>query len=288
MEFKIFIIRREVNTYKLLRQWVPLKFCTDIVELVIQPQEKDVMIWNAALDGCFTTKSAYNLIRKQRNSSMVLRTIWSDWIPLKLVVLGWKLIDGFLPLDSVVQRHGISLASMLFWCGDGAHIFVEGSIAKQVWSYFAARLGIPFLCHSFFRSLLMQWILSAPKGSGDHLRCGLPMIIAWFIWHAWNEAKFDGIPLKSDTIIFSVNKFLHALGVACEFPKGRLVGDVDFFLAAFFRIKPSITREIISVAWKPPPPGCFKLSTDTSLVKGKASAGGLVRDHLGRMVFAFL
>ena len=38
---------------------------------------------------------------------------------------------------------------------------------------------------------------------------------------------------------------------------------------------------------KKPPPGWFKLNTDASVIHGRASGGGVVRDHCGRVIFAY-
>lgn len=39
--------------------------------------------------------------------------------------------------------------------------------------------------------------------------------------------------------------------------------------------------------WTKPLYGQFKLNTDTSVVASLASGGGLVRDHSGKLIFAF-
>nr|XP_027075907.1 uncharacterized protein LOC113699758 [Coffea arabica] len=43
----------------------------------------------------------------------------------------------------------------------------------------------------------------------------------------------------------------------------------------------------VVVTWETPPPLRYKLNTDASVVNGKASGGGVLRDSHGRVIFAF-
>ncbi|XP_027127811.1 uncharacterized protein [Coffea arabica] len=47
-----------------------------------------------------------------------------------------------------------------------------------------------------------------------------------------------------------------------------------------------VTRRLV-ISWKRPLQGAVKLNTDASVSKGKASGGGLLRDHEGKLIFAF-
>ena len=44
---------------------------------------------------------------------------------------------------------------------------------------------------------------------------------------------------------------------------------------------------VLPVSWKRPPFQYVKLNTDVSVVHGRGAGGGLLRDHEGKVIFAF-
>nr|XP_027088493.1 uncharacterized protein LOC113709836 [Coffea arabica] len=46
-------------------------------------------------------------------------------------------------------------------------------------------------------------------------------------------------------------------------------------------------KDVAPVAWKKSPPGWLKLNTDASVLHGRASGGGVLRDHCGKVCFAY-
>ena len=85
------------------------------------------------------------------------------------------------------------------------------------------------------------------------------------IWHLW---------LQHNTRVFRTGE---ADSKAVE--KCRLTA-VEFF-AVGMKTKPDISKTLMPVAWKKPPTGWTNLNTNGSALgcPGKASGGGLIRDH---------
>ena len=44
---------------------------------------------------------------------------------------------------------------------------------------------------------------------------------------------------------------------------------------------------VMLVSWEKPPMGRLKLNSDASVINGKAAGGGVLRDHWGRVVWAY-
>ena len=85
------------------------------------------------------------------------------------------------------------------------------------------------------------------------------------IWHLW---------LRHNTCVFR-------MGVADSKPVEKCRLSAAEFFAVGMRTKLNISKTLIAVAWRKPPLGWTKLNIDGSALgcPGKASGGGLIRDH---------
>lgn len=83
-----------------LKKWVPIQVVQAILELLPQRGYRDVLAWNVDSSGVFSTKSAYELVRKRNNASLGLKVIWNLMLPLKVSFLSWRILNSFLPFDA--------------------------------------------------------------------------------------------------------------------------------------------------------------------------------------------
>nr|XP_027083667.1 uncharacterized protein LOC113705965 [Coffea arabica] len=102
---------------------------------------------------------------------------------------------------------------------------------------------------SFVSSLLLAWFYSSSGGTIQHIRVVVPLLVLWRLWKARNNARFDSSRFEATTVIVMV--------------------------------------EQVMVSWKRPPPHTFKLNTNASVVHGRATGGGVLRNSSGRLMFAF-
>ncbi|KAL0444811.1 UNVERIFIED_CONTAM: putative ribonuclease H protein [Sesamum latifolium] len=116
------------------------------------------------------------------------------------------------------------------------------------------------------------------------------MLILWHIWASRNDAKHRKKAFNAHVIILKTLNHLHTLSrsklLRIEHFKG------DFTAAKILHIpSPAKSRisSIISIHWAKPAPGWVKLNSDgASRVNPRVSkAKGIVRDHLGMVIFAF-
>lgn len=67
----------------------------------------------------------------------------------------------------------------------------------------------------------------------------------------------------------------------------QLEGNLNTVYASFFRIKSLSPSRLRAISWVKPPNGQLKIITDASVVKGKATERGVLRDHEGLVVGTF-
>ena len=77
------------------------------------------------------------------------------------------------------------------------------------------------------------------------------------------------------------------MGKSLVFPGSFLKGVEASLPTACITLKQSVKQIAKPVTWHLSPSGSLKLNTDASVTTGCAVGGGILRDHLGRMVLAF-
>ena len=72
--------------------------------------------------------------------------LWSSVIPVKPSFFAWRLIPNYLPLDTILQQHGVYLPSRCHCCYNAEEaivfFFLLGLVAAEAWSHFARRFGV--------------------------------------------------------------------------------------------------------------------------------------------------
>ncbi|GAA0155227.1 hypothetical protein LIER_13000 [Lithospermum erythrorhizon] len=84
--------------------------------------------------------NVYEEIRDSGDQSPITTAIWPSVIPKKISFLVWRLSRGLLPMNSVVQRRGLSLASKYVCCAQEEnihHVLFGNPIASRIWEYLA-------------------------------------------------------------------------------------------------------------------------------------------------------
>ena len=123
-----------------LRQILPSDIVAKVLALQIFPGLKDQMVWGASSSGEFSVASAWEQVRRKRHLSAIRALIWSSVVPLKVSFFAWRLLHRWVPLDHLLQRRGLVLASRCCCYGNEVetsnHLFVMGPVAAKVWQFF--------------------------------------------------------------------------------------------------------------------------------------------------------
>nr|XP_027071695.1 uncharacterized protein LOC113696487 [Coffea arabica] len=270
--------------------WLPGNLVEVIVETPFDLDGHDQILWAKSATGCFSLSTAWELCGQRRDGLSLAGMIWNKGTPLKISFFAWRLMNNFVALDSVMRRRGLPVVSRCSCCLEEAetlpHLFVNGPVAREVWGHFAGMFGILHLPSDDIKLLWREWATSLIRIPAHHIRCVLPLVVTWFLWQGRNKARFEGQAFSARKVIIEVSNFLHDLGRAKKMDKTQFTGDRDCVWARFASDGARKRRPVV-VAWDRPPPLRYKLNTDASVVNGRASGGGVLRDSFGRVILAF-
>nr|XP_027103148.1 uncharacterized protein LOC113724443 [Coffea arabica] len=228
------------------------------------------------LVGEFFTSQGWNVLRLR------------EWVPEAVVQRIATIF--FSPEQDDVMGKGVTLGSRCNCCQQShetvSHLFLHGTVAKAVWEHFLKTFGLFPANSSSAASMLTHWFLSHSKVSAVHVRVLVPLLVLWFIWKSRNLARFQAGIFTPTQVISQIEEFLGQMGRARAFARPSFAGDRDCPWASL--CNPS-RRDIgaMLVSWEKPPTGWLKLNSDASVINGKAAGGGVLRDHWGRVVWAY-
>ncbi|GAA0157951.1 hypothetical protein LIER_15100 [Lithospermum erythrorhizon] len=226
-----------------------------VKEVFIDQGKPDLLLWKSSKDGQFSFKSTYEAVREQRHPSSLYSVIWHQNIPKKMSFVAWRLLNGWLPVDEVMSKKGIVLASKCMCCAQMKtlnHVFFTNPIAQQLWSHFASLVGIKSNNIQSIQQLLRIWSLSV--NTVGHIKQVIPIVILWAIWKARNKAKHMAIPFSFRRLRSRIISVKH---------KGPTL-----------------------LCWEKPEKGALKLNIDAAFKDGRGGYGGILRNDQGELVVA--
>ncbi|KAL3510097.1 hypothetical protein ACH5RR_029498 [Cinchona calisaya] len=105
----------------------------------------DVLIWKLNSHGHFVISST--LSKGESAVSFSRRMIWDSKLQLKISIFMWLLLNNLLPLDDILSKFGILMASKCRFCDSQEtlnHLFVECKWISQVWFFVKSLLEMSF------------------------------------------------------------------------------------------------------------------------------------------------
>lgn len=104
-------------------------------------QGSDICVWKSSVDGGFSTKSAWHIIRHWGEICTWKKWLWKDWLPKKMYFFVWRAKRIADPVDDVILNLEIPLVSKCECCDQPKvetfhHLLCEGDGAKMVWRFF--------------------------------------------------------------------------------------------------------------------------------------------------------
>ncbi|KAL2497862.1 Uncharacterized protein Adt_23412 [Abeliophyllum distichum] len=152
-----------------------------IRSIPITPHVDDQIVWTNTSDGRFVTKSAWQLVRTGSTIQAVYRMIWSSIIPTTVSFFCWRLWQGLIPVDVVIQRWiGSHMASRCQCClaiETIQHLFIDSPTADTVWRHFADIFYITLRPLEGFQYRFQTWRFSGQFVSTGHIRTIIPLLI---------------------------------------------------------------------------------------------------------------
>ncbi|XP_027158457.1 uncharacterized protein LOC113760083 [Coffea eugenioides] len=117
-----------------LAQWVSGFVIHAIKDIPLDLSQKDRMVWLPSPTGCFSVKSAWEVLRQRRHQSLVDSLLWPSVLPAKMSFFAWRLVRNFLPLNVTLRSRGLSFLSRCGCCDleEEAllHVFLTGPLGR--------------------------------------------------------------------------------------------------------------------------------------------------------------
>ena len=202
----------------------------------------------------------------------------------------WRLLNGHLPVDDVLQKFQIHGPSKCHCClpaqGETLqHVFSTGQLAGVTWMFFERSLGVSVRSVAV-RSRCSDWWMSPVKGKALRwVSRILPVLILWFLWRARNASRFEGCKVSGVQVRVSICSELQRLA-QIHFPG---IARLPCQWEGFLEVLSSARRVLVAkaVRWTFPVEGSFKLNTDGCSMVGGSGGGGVIRDSRGKLIIAF-
>ena len=152
---------------------------------------------------------------------------------------------------------------------------------------------LPALC---FASHVSPWELFRRAFDSPTSSRGNPLIritIAYMLWEIWkgrNSSRFGGNTMNAIEIMRHVTQWLRSTHSLVPIAAKRLSSVCEALRVwGIHTTLTTIRTSVHFVMWAPPQLGHLKLNVDGASRgnPGQAGGGGLLRDHRGRIIFAF-
>ncbi|KAG6658115.1 hypothetical protein CIPAW_04G137600 [Carya illinoinensis] len=255
----------------------------------------DVRIWKPNPDGNFSTKSAWHLIREIGTICLWKKWLWHSMVPKKMSFVCWRAKKHVLPVDDIISKLGIPLASKCHCCvlpqqESIDHILCSGELAAMVWRYFADVLVVRLPNLQNWTVVMNVWWFRASESSQVSCCRGiLPIIITWALWRARCEHRMEGKISNWRGVVRRIKLML--IDIFSPHRKFDRLHANDIKVLQELNCPFSHVREksMKAIAWSKPNVGQYKLNVDGNSLRnpGLAGGGGVIRDHDGRVLAGF-
>ncbi|CAN1178075.1 Putative ribonuclease H protein At1g65750 [Linum perenne] len=234
---------------------------------------EDIWVWGGKVNGQFSVKSAYKILLSTPStpSSDMWMSVWRWKGPNRTRHFLWLAIQQKLLTNDERRRRNMTSNANCEFCRHPTesvqHVLRDCVFAKEVW----LRVGGFDTSNRNWHGDLVSW-LKQGLGSDRGILFG---IICWNLWKTRNERIFSDSRSTATSVAVRAVKWLRIVTEAAE----QSVQNISIGRG----------RRTAQIAWDPGPENWVTLNSDGSVdtQRGKAAAGGLVRNSEGRCLLAF-
>lgn len=275
----------------------PNRFFTEEISTALKHvklnQEHDLPAWSLSSSGNCSVSSTQKAISRNQETQTFNQwtSIWSPWLPSKISIHLWKIINKCLPLDCNIQKIGIPICSKCCCCKTPQtenynHLFIFGDWASYIWTYFRSK-GLQIEENSATSMILNNLCSTQKKSMFGLFGLAAVGVSMWEIWCARNSDKYDDSKTSCQGLLHKIRYKVKEICQISSLPEAnqehiRILDALGIQFA-----KPKQLRAI-AIKWFCPPWPSLKLNTDgASKANGESGGGGVIRDHLGNVILAF-
>lgn len=235
----------------------------------------DTWVWGECSSGTYSVRSVYhmfiNIENPQQDHQLHWAWLWKLKLPSNIQFFLWELCHHAIPTRAVLHARGISASDTCPRCDRDLetmlHCFFDCPQVRPVWQNLG--LGGYASPTNTDKGTLLQWVRDAAI-----TQAAIIPSVLWSLWIARNKLVFDKEKPPPHVLCSRVVSLIHSINRAFAW----IPADQP----------PAHTPR--EVAWKgSPDDNTVALNVDGSCLgnPGRASFGGLLRDHSGAFIFGF-
>ncbi|XP_027158138.1 uncharacterized protein LOC113759763 [Coffea eugenioides] len=264
-----------------------------LASTLLPSHRADRVVWQLSTVSVFKVASALERLQSPSNPLISCKLIWNQRIPLKISIFMWRLLNNLLPFPDILRQFGFHLPSKCPFCPSEdmlTHCFVDCQTACQVWCWFEHALHLNAgAADSLFLKLQGWWMHSSGKTLFATFAHLLLVFICWELWKARTKAVFENMVSSPEQACRRIVTLVNLIGEAHPWPYSA-PHDPIFCRLGVKVVATQLQRcTCVSLSWSFPPYPYAKLNVDGSSFgnPGFAGGGGILRDHIGRVLRAF-
>ncbi|XP_042482204.1 uncharacterized protein LOC122062621 [Macadamia integrifolia] len=256
-----------------------------------QSDFEDRCVWSPNTDGIFSTKSAWNTIRRKKDSISWEALIWSKKLQPRISIFAWRIMHGKLPTDAAVMKRGIPMASRCDLCRSSSedldHILVHCQYAERVWNIVCEWFNIPNRKHESLHALASWWKRKMKIVNLKEVWSIAFAISAENIWKERNGRRFEERQRQQRHVIEMIKNDIRET-IPNVKTSIKSMNEILCCRRLGLNILSAGIKPPLEVYWCKPLTGWVKLNFDGSSIgnHGNAGAGAIMRDHNGRCLWS--
>lgn len=193
--------------------------------------------------------------------SWFYKKIWAKRLPFKIYFCLWRIWKNKIPIDEVVARCGIVIASRYGCCTHPQektveYLFLKRDFAKKIWERYSAASGIqgPFVQ---IKQTVVKWWKFECNSKLKTLVKVVPALILWQIWR-WRNTILYGGNMSIQRVYYEIDPNLHILA-NLKYPKL----DIPNYWPNIVQLleKQTSHSQCTLISWRTSPAGNFKCNT---------------------------
>jgi hypothetical protein len=156
---------------------------------------EDDISWRLTENGCYTSKSAYEVQFLGSTMSPLYKSVWKVWAPPKIKFFAWLVNQNRIWTADRLAKRGwpnCGLCPLCKRCTESVdHLFVHCRFTKRLWERVKEWLGIPHIHPNNWGVLSFpEWWGSMATGQSRGGVASLSMLIIWELWNERNDRIF--------------------------------------------------------------------------------------------------
>ncbi|XP_057774946.1 uncharacterized protein LOC130993927 [Salvia miltiorrhiza] len=269
-----------------------IQFPDTVCDILLLPigESEDLKFWKHSVTGDVTAALAYSRICHSFPKVRWGDWIWENYIPVRRLIVCWRIIQNRLPTLDVLIRQGTLGPNRCSLCGAAeetlSHLFWECSVVRPIWMDFLGwfHQGDFKHCLDIHSFLVLAWNAKFSSQVNSFWKLGV-LSLLWRIWKGRNRVVFNDESFDPRAVMSFVKVAFKELD-ASSFKIGSVSNSwQDYLITRSLGVvsRASPPPLMIEVYWWPPVGQWIKVNTDGSAAgsPGAIAAGTVFRDKFG-------